>query len=185
MKADPSWFVDLTNYVELEAERNEDGSIPETTFAHLKEDSNNPLIGAGTKNTESVYRGIDVPAIRARFADNPGVNYSEINSDYVPSLGAYEVSSNAPTAIGRIDYTESDGKAVRLVQCQNGMVVIGVNGAKSADEFKVVAFDATGKALGQHKFNATGSIFLPNVQGVIILKVTGNGVDETIKVVMK
>ena len=189
MKADPSWFVDLSNYIELEGERAEDGSIPETTFAHLKETLGNgdpnPLVAAGTKVTDGVYRGVDIPGIRTKMAELEGVYYDDFNADYVPSLGAYEVSSNAPAAIGRIDYTESDGKAVRLVQCQNGMVVIGVNGAKSADEFKVVAFDATGKALGQHKFNATGSIFLPNVQGVIILKVTGNGVDETIKVVMK
>ena len=189
LKADPSWFVDLSNYIELEGERAEDGSIPETTFAHLKETLDNgdpnPLVAAGTKVTDGVYRGVDIPGIRTKMAELEGVYYDDFNADYVPSLGAYEVSSNAPTAIGRIDYTESDGKAVRLVQCQNGMVVIGVNGAKSADEFKVVAFDATGKALGQHKFNATGSIFLPNVQGVIILKVTGNGVDETIKVVMK
>ena len=185
MKADPSWFVDLTNYVELEAERNEDGSIPETTFAHLKEDSNNPLIGAGTKNTESLYRGIDVPAIRARFADNPGVNYSEINSDYVPSLGAYEAESNMPTGIGRIESVENNGKAVRLIQCQNGMVILAVNGAKAADEFQVTAYDVTGRTLGQHKFNATGSIFLPAVKGAIILKVTGKGVNEAIKVAMK
>ncbi len=177
-KAYPEYFISVTNHEELIGERDEDGEIPYTTFAKLKDEPTNPLIAAGTPITETTYRGIDLAAIRDRFN-------IDMSTAAAPSLGAYEVDSNAPTGIGRIDYTESDGKAVRLIQCQNGMVVIGVNGAKSADEFKVVAFDATGKALGQHKFNATGSIFLPNVQGVIILKVTGNGVDETIKVVMK
>lgn len=177
-KAYPEYFISVTNHEELIGERDEDGEIPYTTFAKLKDEPTNPLIAAGTPITETTYRGIDLAAIRDRFN-------IDMSAAARPSLGAYEVDSNAPTGIGRIDYTESDGKAVRLLQCQSGMVIISVNGAKASDEFNVTAFDATGKTLGQHKFNATSTIFLPNVKGVIILKVTGNGINESIKVVMK
>lgn len=177
-KAYPEYFISVDNHEELIGERDEDGEIPYTTFAKLKDEPNNPLIAAGTPITETTYRGIDLAAIRDRFN-------IDMSAAARPSLGAYEVDSNAPTGIGRIDYTESDGKAVRLLQCQSGMVIISVNGAKASDEFNVTAFDATGKTLGQHKFNATSTMFLPNVKGVIILKVTGNGVNESIKVVMK
>lgn len=177
-KAYPEYFIDVTNHAELIGERDDDGEIPYTTFAKLKDDPTNPLIAAGTPITATSYRGIDLAAIRDRFN-------IDMSAAAKPSLGAYEVDSNAPTGIGRIEYTESNGKAVRLLQCQSGMVIISVNGAKAADEFQVTAFDVTGKTLGQHKFNATSTMFLPNVQGVIILKVTGNGVNESIKVVMK
>ena len=177
-KAYPEYFISVTNHEELIGERDENGEIPYTTFAKLKDEPSNPLIAAGTPITETTYRGIDLAAIRDRFN-------IDMSAAARPSLGAYEVDSNAPTGIGRIDYTESDGKAVRLLQCQSGMVIISVNGAKASDEFNVTAFDATGKTLGQHKFNATSTIFLPNVKGVIILKVTGNGINESIKVVMK
>lgn len=177
-KAYPEYFISVTNHEELIGERDENGEIPYTTFAKLKDEPSNPLIAAGTPITETTYRGIDLAAIRDRFN-------IDMSAAARPSLGAYEVDSNAPTGIGRIDYTESDGKAVRLLQCQSGMVIISVNGAKASDEFNVTAFDATGKTLGQHKFNATSTMFLPNVKGVIILKVTGNGVNESIKVVMK
>ena len=37
MSAFPELFVDVTNHDELVAQRDEDGNLPETTFAHLKE----------------------------------------------------------------------------------------------------------------------------------------------------
>jgi hypothetical protein len=65
------------------------------------------------------------------------------------------------------------------------MVVIAVDGATAADEYKLVAFDASGKLLGQHNFNAKGSIYLPAVHGTVILKVVGKNVNDAVKVIIK
>lgn len=185
-RAAPDLFIDVTNDATLIAPRNDDGSLPATTFAHIKEGASHKyydgttktaediLIGKGTPITETEYRGFNLSDIRSRF-DVP-------TTTDAPSLGAYEVTD--PTAIGRILSVDSSSKAVRLVQCQNGMVVIGVNGAKATDAFLLTATDASGKILGCYQFNATGSIFLPAVHGIVLLKVTGRNVNETLKVTL-
>ena len=187
-KAHPDFFVDTNNDAEIITERNADGSLPETTFAHIKEGASHKmydgttvtseqlLIGQGTTVTDTDYRGISLSEIRSRF-DVP----AEIEA---PSLGAYEFKTPA-TGIGRIAVVDSNNGKVRLVQCQNGMVVVGVDGATAADEYQLIAFDASGKLLGQHTFNAKGSIYLPAVHGTVILKVVGNNVNDAVKVIMK
>ncbi len=186
-KAHPDFFVNTNNDADLIGERNADGSLPTHTFAHIKEGASHKmydgttmtseqlLIGQGTTITDTEYRGISLSEIRSRF-DVP----AEIEA---PSLGAYEFKTS--TGIGRIASVDNNGGKVRLIQCQNGMVVIAVDGATAADEYKLVAFDASGKLLGQHNFNAKGSIYLPAVHGTVILKVVGKNVNDAVKVIMK
>lgn len=66
------------------------------------------------------------------------------------------------------------------------MVIVNVNGAKASEKYTINAYDASGALLGQHEFNGTNtSIYLPQAGGLVILKVSGNGVNETVKAVMK
>ena len=66
------------------------------------------------------------------------------------------------------------------------MVIVNVNGGIAHDQYTISAYSTNGSLLGQHKFNGTNtSIYLPAAYGVVLLKVTGNGVDQTIKAVMK
>jgi hypothetical protein len=170
-KADPSQFVDVTNDEQLIAERDEDGNLPETTFAHLREGSF--LIDAGTKVDATTYRGIEVNGI-----------------EYVgeaPDLGAYEYDGEISTAI-RVVSQESEANSVRLFQTQSGILLVTVNGQKGANAYRAVLCDAAGRILGKHAFNGqTTAIRLPQgIAGMVVLKVEGdNGFKGAVKAIVK
>lgn len=141
------------------------------------------LVDKGTVVGESdryASQNVVVPAIR--YAGD------------APDLGAFELGlttktvsfGTQTTGIGYIQSSKSNGKRVRLVQAFNGQVIVNVDGAQAKDKFQMTAYDVNGKLLGTHQFNGTNSsIYLPNVGGMIMLKVKGNGVNETVKVMMK
>ena len=170
-KAAPSQFVDVDNDVQLIAERDEDGNLPETTFAHLKNGSF--LIDAGTKVDATTYRGIELNGI-----------------DYVgeaPDLGAYEYDGEISSGI-RVVSQESEANSVRLFQTQSGIVLVTVNGQQGANSYQATLYDATGRVLGKHSFDGqTTSIRLPQgIAGMVVLKVTGsNGFRGTVKAVVR
>lgn len=180
------YLVSLSNFVgmdhtQLIAERKEDGSLPDIDFAHPLE-GNAVLVDKGAKveaNSRYASTGVVVPAIA--FAGE------------APDLGAYElgmaqknVDFGTADGIGFINGTESDGKKVRLVQAFNGMVVLSVEGAKASDKYTVSAYTISGALLGSHAFNGTNtSVYLPKADGILLLKVAGKGVNETVKVAMK
>ncbi|MBQ7423599.1 MAG: right-handed parallel beta-helix repeat-containing protein [Prevotella sp.] len=185
LKADPAYFNDLLKYTEIEAERQADGSLPVGTFAHINETTGKSLIDAGTdipENTRYASTGVKVPAIAYTGSK--------------PDLGAYEVgmaekvvkfgNQDPAASIGFIKSTESNGRQVRLVQAFNGMVILSLEGGKAAELYTVKAYNQAGQFLGEHQFNGTNtSLYLPGNNGMLILKVEGNGVNETVKVAMK
>lgn len=111
-KADPTQFVSIANDEELIAERQEDDSLPETTFAHLLESS--PLVDAGVKIESTTYRGIEVNGVE--FADE------------APDLGAYE-TGNIVTGIGRVETSSED---IGLQQTESGLTLLTVGGQTTA-----------------------------------------------------
>lgn len=179
------FLVSLSNFKgmddrQLTAERLEDGSLPEIDFAHPTE-GNAVLVDKGTPvpaNDRYAATGVVVPAIN--YAGN------------APDLGAYElgldpkkVDFGTAAGIGFIKGAESDGKAVKLVQAFNGMVILSVSGAQARDKFTVSAYSMNGALVGQHSFNGTNtSIYLPDNEGMLLLKVQGRGVNETVKVAL-
>lgn len=190
MKAAPSEFQDVTNWSSVIAPRNEDGSIPQFSFAHLT--SNSKYIDAGTavaedNTTYSNWAGTGFAAARA--VPLPQITYAGT----APDLGAFEtvaqdkeVVPGTTTGIGFIESVQNNGGRVKLIQAFNGMVILSLEGGEASEEYTINAFDAAGKTIGQHKFYGTNtSIFLPNIKGIIILKVTGKGVNESIKAIMK
>lgn len=71
-------------------------------------------------------------------------------------------------------------------QAFNGMVLLSVQGATAKDRFTLNAYSANGTLVGSHQFNGTGTaVYLPATHGVLLLKVTGRGVNETVKAVMR
>jgi len=187
-----NWLVSPTNvqsiddYETLIGERQADGSLnwDNITWGHPTTD-NAVLVDKGTAveaNTRYASAGVAVPAIAYSGA--------------APDLGAFEQGliakkvvfggKTGTDAIGTIASSQSDGKKVSLVQAFNGMVIVNVNGAKASEKYTINAYDASGALLGQHEFNGTNtSIYLPQAGGLVILKVSGNGVNETVKAVMK
>ena len=72
------------------------------------------------------------------------------------------------------------------MQAFSGMVIVNVDGAQAKDSFAINAYDITGALIGTHRFNGTNtSIYLPKTEGMIILKVAGGNVKESVKVMMK
>ena len=132
------------------------------------------------ENTKYASQNVRIPAIRYAGA--------------APDLGAFELGlksksvafGSATNSIGYIQNSESNGKKVRLVQAFNGQVIVSVDGAQAKDKFVISAYDADGMLLGKHDFNGTNtSIYLPKSNGMIILKVNGKNLKESLKVVVK
>ena len=181
---DPSNVVSEDSYAELIADRdaNGDWKWDNLTWARPLE-GNALLVDKGTAVEASdryKAQGVSVPAIRYAGA--------------APDLGAIElgladksVSFGSQTlGIRCIQEANSDGKKVRLVQAFSGMVIVNVDGAQAKDSFTINAYDINGALIGTHRFNGTNtSIYLPKTEGMIILKVAGGNVKESVKVMMK
>lgn len=184
LNVDPSNVQSEDNFADLIADRDANGDLQwdKSTWAHPVE-GNTLLVDKGTVvNEDNRYasQNVVIPAIR--YAGS------------APDLGAFELGLTSKTVsfgtqttgIGYIQSSKSDGKKVRLVQAFNGQVIVNVDGAQAKDKFQMTAYDINGKLLGTHHFNGTNSsIYLPNVGGMVMLKVNGNGVNETVKVMMK
>ena len=184
LSVDPSNVVSEDNFEELIADRDANGDLQwdNITWAHPVE-GNALLVDKGTvvpENTKYASQNVSVPAIR--YAGE------------APDLGAFELGlksksvsfGSATNGVGYIQSGKSDGKRVRLVQAFNGQVIVNVEGAQAKDKFAVSAYDANGTLLGTHNFNGTNtSIYLPAANGMILLKVSGNGLNETVKLVVK
>lgn len=111
-KADPTQFISIVNDEELIGERQEDGSLPETTFAHLVDGS--PLIDAGVKIDATTYRGIQVS----------GIEYA----DEAPDLGAYEKG----TIVSGIEGVEWTDENISVQQTESGLTLLTVGGQTTA-----------------------------------------------------
>ena len=107
-KADPSQFINIANDEQLIAERQANGELPIITFAHLNEGS--PLIDAGVKIDDTVYRGISIGGIE--FADE------------APDLGAYETGN----VVTDIETIEKDNEEISVQQTESGLTLLTVGG---------------------------------------------------------
>ena len=184
LSVDPSNVVSEDNYAELIAERNSNGDLQwdNITWAHPVE-GNTLLVDKGTvvdENTKYKEQGVSVPAIRYTGS--------------APDLGAFELGLQSKSVsfgtytngIGVIQSTKSTGKRVRLVQAFNGQVIVNVADAQAKDKFLLSAYDTNGALIGAHRFNGTNtSIYLPKANGIVVLKVEGEGMNESLKVFVK
>ena len=179
MNALPEYFVNVANHEELIGERDEDGNMPETTFAHLKEDA--PFIDKGTIVPATTYRGIEIN----------GIEYAGA----APDLGAYEYDGENTTAIRMVSQA-SENNSLRLFQAQNGVLFVTVNGGDSSlftnhsslSTYQATLYDASGRIIGKHSFSGqTTAIRLPQgANGMVVLKVEGtNGFKGSVTLSVK
>lgn len=171
-RAFPEYFVNIENHEELIAPRDEDGNIPETTFAHLREGA--PLIDAGVIIEPVTYRGIAVNGI-----------------EYVgeaPDLGAFEYDGefNSGLSISSVDNSDN---SISIFTSQNGVIFVTVNGAAGLASYQASLYDLSGRMIHTQQFNgATTAVnpAAPIAPGVIIIAVEGeNGFKAAAKVVVK
>ena len=184
-KAHPDFFVDITNHEELVGPRNEDGNLPETTFAHIKAGTSHKMYDGTTVTAEQLLidRGTKIDATTYRGIEIAGIEYV----GEAPDLGAYEYDGEIADAT-RVVSQESQDKSVRLFQAQNGILFVTVNDAAKAKDYTVYLYNAAGNLLGQHAFNgATTAIRLPQgANGMVIVSVKGaNGFKGTSKAIVR
>ena len=160
-KAAPSQFIDVINDEQVIAERDEDGNLPETTFAHLGE--NSFLIDAGTKVDATTYRGIEVNGIDFEGA--------------APDLGAYEYDGEMTNGVGRLSLSQGNNPKAHLMQTRGRLLLVTLDGAESTALHTATLYDASGRKLGVRQFHGrTTAIPLPHgVSGLIILEVGKEG----------
>lgn len=171
MSAFPELFADVSNHEELIGPRDDDGNLPETTFAHLIEGST--LIDSGTIVDATTYRGI-------------AVNGIEYNGT-APDLGAYEYDGDINTIISVMGQESATGN-IRLFQAQNGVLFITVDGSAGMASYQATLYDAAGRAISRHMFRGqTSSIRLPQgASGMVVLSVEGdNGFRGSVKAVVR
>lgn len=169
-KAHPDFFVDVNNHEELVGPRDEDGNLPETTFAHIKAGASHKMYDGSTVTSEQLLidKGVKVEATTYRGIAVNGIEYV----GEAPDLGAYEYDGDMSNGI-KVVSQESEDNSIRLFQAQNGVLFVTVNDAAKATDYTVYLYNAAGNLLGQHAFNgATTAIRLPQgAKGMVILKV--------------
>ena len=183
-KAHPDFFVDITNHEELIAPRDEDGNIPETTFAHIKEGASHKMYDGSTMTSESLLidKGKKVDATTYRGIAVNGIEYE----GEAPDLGAYEFGGTFSDV--KLVKQESQDKSIRLFQAQNGVLFVTVNDTAQCRDYSLNLYDASGRVLGQHQFNGvTTAIRLPlAARGMLVVRVEGtNGFIGTAKALVK
>lgn len=169
-KAHPDFFIDVTNDEELIAPRDEDGNLPEITFAHIKADASHKMYDGSTVTSEELLidKGVKVETTTYRGIEIAGIEYV----GEAPDLGAYEYDGDMSSGI-KVVSQESEDNSIRLFQAQNGVLFVTVNDAAKSTDYTVYLYDATGRILGKHAFNgATTAIRLPQgAKGMVVLKV--------------
>ena len=183
-KAHPDFFVDITNHEELIAPRDEDGNIPETTFAHIKEGASHKMYDGTTVTAEDLLidKGTKVDATTYRGIAVNGIEYE----GEAPDLGAYEFGGTFSDV--KLVKQESQDKSIRLFQAQNGVLFVTVNDTAQCRDYSLNLYDASGRVLGQHQFNGvTTAIRLPlAARGLVVVRVEGtNGFRGTAKALVK
>lgn len=172
-RAHPDFFESVTNDAELIGERDEDGNIPETTFAHIKAGASHKMYDGTTMSSEDLLidKGVQVPATTYRGIDINGIEYE----GEAPDLGAFEFGASYTDV--KLVQQESQDKSISLFQAQNGLLFVTVNDSAKARDYTLNLFDVTGKLLGQHSFSgATTAIKLPQgANGLVIIEVKAGG----------
>ncbi len=166
-KADPTQFVDITNHAELIAPRGEDGQLPETTFAHLCQESF--LVDAGVPVEATNYRGIDVA----------GIDYEGT----APDLGAYELSD--PTVIRQLAGKQG-GSGLQLRSTVGGMLLVDVDGQQTGTPLQLAVYGSDGRLMASKSFvGATTAVPVPGLSGAAIVVVRGDGFAASSKIVLR
>ena len=184
-KAHPDFFVNVDNDEELTAPRDEDGNLPEITFAHINGDASHKMYDGTTVTAQQLLidKGTKIDATNYRGIDINGIEYD----GEAPDLGAYEYDGQIADGI-RVMSQESEGNSVRLFQAQSGVLFVTVNGQTGISAYRAALYDAAGRIIGQHQFNGqTTAIRLPQgANGMVVLKVEGdNGFRGAVKAMVR
>jgi len=181
-----NWLCNTSNFQSINdpealiGARLDNGALPwdQITWGHPTE-NNTQIVDKGTlvpANTRYAATGVDVPAIEYS-GDAPDLGAFE------QALAAKQVNAFAATGITPADIDQLAAARLSVVKTFGGLTVLSVKGARAAERYTVNIYATDGRLLGRQVFNGTGTaIRVPATAGNIILKVNGNGLNESIKV---
>lgn len=150
--------------------RLEDGSLPVLDFMRIAEG-----------NTKLIDTGTPVAAYSGESRYSVGITYNGT----APDLGCFETEST--TGLHSVMVSERGSDRLSVSATQSGLLLVTLNGASAATEYRVALFDASGRVLTSHLFNgSTTAITLPSfAAGMLLVKVTGDDVNESRKVMVR
>jgi len=184
-KAAPECFLAMDKPEQLIGPRQDDGTLPEIDYAHIRLENGSQYVDAGVMveadADKYAHAGITIPAIE--FAGE------------APDLGAYETDFALADATQPKEQTVLPGVHTGLSQhlmpnaqqlsvrrTADGLYIVAVQGAKASDTFTVSAYTTDGRFLGQRTFHAATVVSLPPVKGEVIFAVEGQGYRQAKKV---
>ncbi len=152
-----------------DGERAADGTLPEVPFMHIAEG-----------NTKLIDKGSIVIPYSGESRASVGILYT----GEAPDLGCFE-TGNPASGIVQVDKV-SENRRVSLTTTVSGLIIATIEGAKAADSYQLLLTDAAGRVLSQRQFNgSTTAVHLPPTRGIVILTVSGQGIKESAKLLLK
>ncbi len=166
----PASYFKSIDTTDTDGERGEDGSLPVLDFMRIA-DGNTVLIDAGTA----------VSAYTDESAWAEGILYN----GSAPDLGCFETAD--ATAIRSVTASARQTGRISVVATSGGMAIISVEGVETNADLQVVVADASGRTIDAHAFQGTTTaVNLRHASaGLAIIHVSGSGVNETAKVMVR
>lgn len=151
-------------------ERDDDYSLPALDFMRIA-DGNSKLIDTGTE--VNPYDG------ESRYAE--GILFNGL----APDLGCFETDGS--TTKINVALSNKTKENISLCTTKSGLLLLTLYNATSTEEYKLCLYDVGGKLLYTKIFNGSNTtIPLTGLtKGMIMLKVTGEGVCEAAKILIK
>lgn len=154
----------------MSGERQADGSLPVTDFLRPRPGS-----------SKFVDRGVEVAPYdgESRYAE--GIRYGGL----APDLGYYETDIQSGITRPTLSATPASS-ALHAVVSHSGLLMVTVDGAVADSRHSMVVYDMSGRMLGVMEFignTATVQLNAP-ANTILLIRVSGNGVDASLKVRM-
>ena len=188
-KAAPGCFTAMDLPQQLIGPRQDDGTLPEISYAHIDL----------TQGVQYVDAGVPVEADTEKYAAAsvviPAIEYA----GQAPDLGAYEtdfllcdatmpkestVLPVVPTVITQQSTLDSQ-QTLTVRQTRDGLFIVAMQGAKASEQFILTVFTPDGRILGQRSFHGATHIALPHVKGQVSFSVSGKNGTYTKKMVIR
>ncbi len=152
-----------------DAPRNADGSLPVLDFMRIAEG-----------NTKLIDKGTPVEPYEGETRGAEGIIYNGV----APDLGCYEYTS--PTGIHSVSVSTHSNDNIRVSATKDGIIIVTAEGVEPTDEQRLNIYDINGTKLASKLFNGTTTaIALPTTRGMLLVNVVGNGVNRSVKVLVR
>lgn len=149
--------------------RQSDGSLPELAFMHIAA-GNTKLINTGS--LVSPYDG------ESRYA--VGIHYDGV----APDLGCFETKETA-SAIQSVQTSMRNNAQLQVTATHGGLLLVTIPVSDVMAEHRVSVYGEGGQLLTSHDFNGSTTAVQLTAKGMNIIRVTGESVNASTKVIVR